>query len=72
MLDARSKSFEFDLITESPDGAVPCDRHLASVLRESLMIAWPELGISVDDVTRQGEGEGVTKFNQPFHKLMEA
>jgi transaldolase len=31
----------------------------------------PELGISIDDVTRQLEDEGVEKFNQPFDKLME-
>ena len=32
----------------------------------------PELGISIDHVTRQLEDEGVEKFNQPFDKLMEA
>ncbi len=32
----------------------------------------PELGISLDKVTQQLEDEGVTKFNQPFDKLMEA
>ncbi len=31
----------------------------------------PELGISIDNVTRQLEDEGVQKFNQPFDKLME-
>jgi transaldolase len=31
----------------------------------------PELGISIDDVTRQLENEGVKKFNEPFDKLME-
>jgi transaldolase len=31
----------------------------------------PELGINIDDVTRQLEDEGVAKFNQPFDKLME-
>lgn len=31
----------------------------------------PELGISIDKVTQQLEDEGVTKFNQPFDKLME-
>ncbi|MBI4892132.1 MAG: transaldolase [Acidobacteria bacterium] len=31
----------------------------------------PELGISLDEVTRQLEDEGVEKFNQPFDKLME-
>jgi transaldolase len=30
----------------------------------------PELGISIDDVTRQLENEGVEKFNKPFDKLM--
>lgn len=30
----------------------------------------PELGISIDKVTRQLEDEGVEKFNQPFDKLM--
>jgi transaldolase len=29
-----------------------------------------ELGISIDDVTRQLEDEGVEKFNKPFDKLM--
>ena len=31
----------------------------------------PELGISIDNVTRQLEDEGVEKFNKPFDKLME-
>jgi len=31
----------------------------------------PELGISIDKVTRQLEDKGVKKFNQPFDKLME-
>ena len=31
----------------------------------------PELGISIDKVTRQLEAEGVEKFNKPFDKLME-
>jgi len=31
----------------------------------------PELGISIDNVTRQLEDEGVEKFNQSFDKLME-
>ena len=31
----------------------------------------PELGISIDDVTRQLEDEGFAKFNEPFDKLME-
>jgi transaldolase len=31
----------------------------------------PELGISIDTVTRQLEDEGVDKFNKPFDKLME-
>ncbi|MGA1991392.1 MAG: transaldolase family protein, partial [Bryobacteraceae bacterium] len=31
----------------------------------------PELAISIDDVTRQLEDEGVEKFNKPFDKLME-
>jgi transaldolase len=31
----------------------------------------PELGISIGKVTQQLEDEGVTKFNQPFDKLME-
>ena len=30
----------------------------------------PELGISIDNVTRQLEDEGVEKFNKPFDKLM--
>jgi transaldolase len=30
----------------------------------------PELGISIDKVTRQLEDEGVEKFDQPFDKLM--
>jgi len=32
----------------------------------------PELGISIDNVTRQLEDEGVEKFNKPFDKLMES
>jgi transaldolase len=31
----------------------------------------PELGIGIDDVTRQLEDEGIEKFNKPFDKLME-
>jgi transaldolase len=31
----------------------------------------PELGISMDKMTRQLEDEGVEKFNKPFDKLME-
>jgi transaldolase len=31
----------------------------------------PDLEIGIDKVTRQLEDEGVTKFNQPFDKLME-
>ncbi len=30
----------------------------------------PELGISIDNVTRQLEDEGVEKFSKPFDKLM--
>jgi hypothetical protein len=30
----------------------------------------PELGISIDNVTRQLEDEGVEKSNKPFDKLM--
>jgi transaldolase len=30
----------------------------------------PELGISIDNVTRQLEDEGVEKFNKPFDKLL--
>jgi transaldolase len=31
----------------------------------------PELGIDIDNVTRQLENEGVEKFDEPFDKLME-
>lgn len=31
----------------------------------------PELGISLDHVTRQLEGDGVEKFNKPFDKLLQ-
>jgi transaldolase len=31
----------------------------------------PELGINIDNVTRQLEDDGVEKFNQPFDKLLE-
>jgi transaldolase/transaldolase/glucose-6-phosphate isomerase len=31
----------------------------------------PELGIGIDNVTRQLEDEGVGKFIKPFDKLME-
>jgi transaldolase len=31
----------------------------------------PELGISIDEVTRQLENEGVEKFDKPFDKLMQ-
>ena len=37
----------------------------------SVLERLPELGISIDDVTRQLEDEGVKKFNEPFDKLME-
>jgi transaldolase len=36
-----------------------------------LLARLPELGIGIDDVTRQLEDEGVDKFNKPFDKLME-
>jgi transaldolase len=36
-----------------------------------LLARLPELGIGIDDVTRQLEDEGVEKFNKPFDKLME-
>jgi len=32
----------------------------------------PELGIDIDRVTQQLEDEGISKFNEPFDKLMEA
>ncbi len=37
-----------------------------------VMASLPELGIDIDKVTQQLEGEGVSKFNEPFDKLMEA
>jgi transaldolase len=37
----------------------------------SVLERLPELGISIDDVTRQLEDQGVAKFNEPFDKLME-
>jgi transaldolase len=37
----------------------------------SVLERLPELNISIDDVTRQLEDEGVKKFNEPFDKLME-
>jgi len=37
----------------------------------SVLERLPELGISIDDLTRQLEDEGVKKFNKPFDKLME-
>ncbi len=37
----------------------------------SVLERLPELGIGIDDVTRQLEDEGVAKFNEPFDKLME-
>jgi transaldolase len=38
---------------------------------QSVLERLQELGINIDDVTRQLEDEGVAKFNQPFDKLME-
>jgi transaldolase/transaldolase/glucose-6-phosphate isomerase len=32
----------------------------------------PKLGIDLDQVTQQLEDEGISKFNEPFDKLMEA
>ncbi|MGA2511097.1 MAG: hypothetical protein ABSG27_12805 [Candidatus Acidiferrales bacterium] len=32
----------------------------------------PELRISIDNVTRRLEDDGVEKFNKPFDKLMES
>lgn len=37
-----------------------------------IMLHLPELGINIDEITRQLEDEGVRKFNLPFDKLMEA
>jgi transaldolase/transaldolase/glucose-6-phosphate isomerase len=31
----------------------------------------PELGISLDHMTRQLEDDGVEKFNKPFDKLLQ-
>ena len=36
----------------------------------SVLERLPELGISIDDVTRQLEDQEVAKFNEPFDKLM--
>jgi transaldolase len=36
----------------------------------SVLERLPEMGISIDNVTRQLEDEGVEKFNKPFDKLM--
>lgn len=37
-----------------------------------IMERLPELGIRIDNVTRQLEDEGVDKFNKPFDKMMES
>jgi transaldolase len=37
----------------------------------SVLERLPELGIGIDNVTRQLEDEGVEKFIKPFDKLME-
>jgi transaldolase len=50
-----------------PKGRLEEDLKEAQAVLERL----PELGIDIDDVTRQLEDEGVAKFNQPFDKLME-
>jgi len=54
------------------DHGVPQARletHIAEATR--VMQRLPELGINPDEVAQQLEDEGVTKFNQPFDKLME-
>ncbi|MDP2337402.1 MAG: transaldolase, partial [Bacteroidota bacterium] len=37
-----------------------------------VLASLPELGIDLDKVTQQLEDEGVSKFNEPFDKLMDA
>jgi len=44
------------------------EQDLAEVRR--VIARLPELGIDIDQLTRQLEDEGVAKFNQPFDKLM--
>ena len=38
----------------------------------SVLKCLADIGISIDKVTQQLEDEGITKFNQPFDKLMQA
>lgn len=38
----------------------------------NILACLPELGINIDQVTQQLEDEGISKFNDPFDKLMEA
>ncbi len=38
---------------------------------EHVLKCLPTLGIGIDQVTQQLESEGVTKFKQPFDKLMQ-
>ena len=59
---SNSNTVPGNLSTETTP-AWNCSSHLLERL--------PELGISIDNVTRQLEDEGVEKFNQPFDKLME-
>ncbi|OGV56505.1 MAG: transaldolase [Lentisphaerae bacterium GWF2_44_16] len=49
-----------------PENRLEQDIKEASWVLERL----PELGISIDNMTRQLEDEGVEKFNKPFDKLM--
>lgn len=54
------------------DHGVPQARLETDVARaERVLKSLPELGIGIDQMTQQLESEGVTKFKQPFDKLME-
>jgi transaldolase len=55
------------------DHGQPQSRLLDQVDRaRSVFEELPKLGIDLDAITQQLEDEGVTKFNQPFDKLMQA
>jgi transaldolase len=58
-----------DAYRDHGDPQARLERDVAEAAR--VLKRLPELGISLDKLTQQLEDEGVTKFNQPFDKLME-
>ncbi|MBM4163107.1 MAG: transaldolase [Lentisphaerae bacterium] len=59
----------FDAYRDHGDAQARLEKDVAHAAR--ILKRLSDIGISLDAVTQQLEDEGVTKFNQPFDKLME-